>query len=178
MGKQLRHTRRQRGGKAVGSMDDIFIEIDDKIVTIETSPSPLKNKERYIDVLSASKELLEEIESQFPQTIIAKSKAKLSFINNFPKNHTLLYDVLIKPVENLTSVIDQLPTSEPVVPETPNVPAPTKKSKKEKHTYTVVIDGVEHTTTNRDLYFLLIAQGKEATIQKNKKSRKSRKHRK
>ena len=157
-------------------MEDIFIEIDDKIVTIETSP--LKNKGRYMNVLSASKKLLQDVESQFPQTTIAKSKAKLSFLHNFPKNHTLLYDVLIKPVDNLTSVIDQLPTSEPVEPETPNAPvepATAKKSKKEKPIYTIEMEGIVHTTTNRDLYLLLKAQGKEATIQKNKKSRKQRK---
>ncbi len=187
MGKQLRRTRktlRQRGGK---SMDSIMEEIDNKIHRIQDSP--LKNKERYIDVLSSSKDLLQDIKASFQSTTkVAKAHAELSFLYQFHKNHEPLYNLLIRPVDNLTnftSVVDALPTDEPVhnvvLPAeepTHNVTSSTKEptKKKEKQTYTVVIDGKEYITKNRDLYYLLIGQGKKPTILP--KSRKSRKHRK
>lgn len=170
MGRQ--HTRRrQRGGK---SMYSIMEEIEDKIRTIQVSP--LKNKDRYLDVLSSSKDLLQEIETSFPSTKVAKAQAELSFLHRFHKNHEPLYNLLIRPVDNLTSVVDALPVEEPNV--LVEEPISIKKGKKEKTMYTIEIDGKSYTTTNRDLYFLLRGQGKEATIQKNKKSRKTRKHRK
>ncbi len=180
MGKQLRRTRkirRQHGGR---SMHSIMEEIDTKIHIIQGSP--LNNKERYIDILSSSKDLLQDIEASFPSTKVAKAQAELSFLHRFHKNHEPLYNLLIRPVDNLTNftrVVDALPTEEPPHVNEPAhnvvVHADEPSKKKEKQTYTVVIDGVQHTTTNRDLYYLLIAQGKEATIQKNKKSRKHRK---
>lgn len=186
--RKTRKPRHQYGGR---SMHSLIEEIDKKITTIHESPK-LKNKVRYIDLLDASKTLLQNVESGFPQTKVAKSQAELSFLHKFETNHRQLYDLLIRPVDNLTSVVDALPSSTPSevtaintaveepVPASPNVPIPEpnkpSKKSKEKEVYEITVDGITHTTTSKDLYHLLKSEG--ATVQKRKKSRKTRKQRK
>ncbi len=187
--RKTRKTRRQYGGR---SMHSLIEQIDSKIITIHES-SKLKNKKRYIDLLDASKTLLQEVESGFPQTKVAKTQAELSFLHKFETNHRQLYDLLIRPVDNLTSVVDALPSAAPAeatainavveeqIPANPNIPVPEPnttsnkliKKSKEKKVYIIEINGVTHTTTSKDLYYLLKSKG--AIIQTGKKSRKQRK---